>query len=135
MPDELKNNPMMKLLMNNPMFGQATQPGRMGIDGPAADDSADLDELADKLRKQLLGGPPGGPQPQQAVPDSSAWKWKLIRIISILTILGYLSSQLEDYHFARNTTITTELVFLCMTMLMSADFLYLYYFFSLIAIC
>jgi hypothetical protein len=103
---------MIKLLMNNPMFGQAMQSGGQGGAGADPDmDSADMNRLADKISRQLTGGLATDPQSEQVVvPDTFAWKWKFLRIVSIVTVLGYLASQLEDYHFARNPDITDGLV-------------------------
>jgi hypothetical protein len=135
MPEELKNDPMMKLFMNNPMFGAGMQSTGAGVGGPDPDmDSANLNSLAEKLSKQLMGGLPMGQQDQQTmVPDSSAWKWKFVRIVSILTVLGYVWSQSEDYHFARNTVVTNSLV-APFYLIDLADILYLYRLFSLVAV-
>lgn len=117
MPEELRNDPMMKLLMSNPMFGQgmpsAGTSGGSGMGGTSRDSSSDdLNRLAEKINKQLFGGLAGNPTGEEQVvkPDTSAWKWKLLRIVSVVTVLGYLWTQLEDYHFSRNNDITYGIV-------------------------
>jgi GET complex subunit GET2 len=115
-PEELKNDPMMRLLLNNPMFGQGTGPAAGGVGGGASGDSSsdDLNRLAEKINQQLLGGLTGN-QPQQGeqvVPDTSIWKWKFARIVSVLSVLTYLWGQLEDYHFSRNVDISFGIVLL-----------------------
>ena len=122
LPEELRNDPMMKLLLNSPMMGaargQGSGTGGMGGGGNFLGNSEnsssdDLNNLAEKITKQLLGARAGngqGGQEQIAQPDTSAWKWKFARIISVLTVLGFLWGQLEDYHFSRDFDISYGIV-------------------------
>jgi hypothetical protein len=119
MPEELRNDPMMKLLMSNPMFGQgmpsAGTSGGGGMSGTSGDSSSDdLNLLADRISKQLFGALAGnqtGEQQAALTPDASAvWKWKFLRIMSVVTVMGYLWTQLDDYHFSRNIDITYGIV-------------------------
>jgi hypothetical protein len=119
MPEELRNDPMMKLLMSNPMFEQGmpsggTSGGR-GMSGTSGDSSSDdLNLLADRISKQLFGalaGNQNGEQQAAVAPDTSAvWKWKFLRIMSVVTVMGYLWTQLDDYHFSRSIDITYGIV-------------------------
>ena len=118
LPEELKNDPMMKLLLNNPMFSQGMGSAAGGLGGGASGDSSsdDLNRLAEKINQQLLGGLMGN-KPQQGeqvavAPDTSVWKWKFARIISVVSVLTYLWGQLEDYHFSRNVDISFGIVHL-----------------------
>jgi GET complex subunit GET2 len=113
MPEELKNDPMMKLLLN--MGGgaraQSSGAGRGMLGNSENSSSDDLNNLAEKITKQFLGARTGqGSQEQMLPPDTSAWKWKLARIISVLTVLGFLWGQLEDYHFSREFDISYGIV-------------------------
>jgi GET complex subunit GET2 len=114
MPEELKNDPMMKLLLENPTFGQIPfGAGDVGVEGTSREPSSDdLNRLAEKINKQLLGGLSGSQQSEEVVvvPDTLIWKWKLARIVSVISVLGYLCNQLEDYHFSRNVDITWGIV-------------------------
>jgi len=119
MPEELRNDPMMKLLMSNPMFGQgmpsAGTSGGGGMSGTSGDSSSDdLNLLADRISKQLFGALAGnqtGEQQTTVMADMSAvWKWKFLRIMSVVTVMGYLWTQLDDYHFSRNIDITYGIV-------------------------
>jgi hypothetical protein len=123
LPEELKNDPMMKLLLNGPLMGAARGQGAGagGLGGAGNflgnsenSSSDDLNNLAEKITQQLLGVRAGGGQggQEQVVrPDTSAWKWKFARIISVLTVLGFLWGQLEDYHFSREFDISYGIVF------------------------
>jgi hypothetical protein len=117
-PENLKDDPMMRLLLNNPLFGPPVQSTAAagGIGGTSQDSSSDdLNQLAARINKQLLGGVSGseksGGEEVVVVPDTSAWKWKLARVVTVVTILAFLWSQLEDYHFSRNMDITYGMVF------------------------
>ena len=123
MPEDLRNDPMMKLLMSNPVFGQgmpsagASSGGRMG--GTSRDSSSDdLNRLAEKINKQLFAGISGNQTGEEQVlkPDTSAWKWKFLRIVSVVSVLGYLWTQLEDYHFSRNIDVTYGIVCLVLAL-------------------
>ena len=112
-PEELKNDPMMKLLLNmgGGARGQGSAAGRGMLGNSANSSSDDLNNLAEKITKQFLGTRAGQDGQEQAVqPDTSAWKWKLARIISVLTVLGFLWGQLEDYHFSREFDISYGIV-------------------------
>ena len=118
MPEELKDDPMLRLIMNNPLFNQGTPSassnGGAGLGGTSRDSSSDdLNQLAEKINKQLLGGLLGsqpGEEQVAVVPDASIWKWKFIRMVSVVTVLAYLWGQLEDYHFSRNVDISYGIV-------------------------
>lgn len=118
-PEDLKNDPMMRLLLNSPTLGSPMQSGAAtgGVDRASRDSSSDdLNQLAAKINKQLFGGFSGDEKSASGevivVPDTSAWKWKFARIVSVITILTYLWGQLEDYHFSRHMDTTYGMVFL-----------------------
>jgi hypothetical protein len=114
-PDELKDDPLMRLLLKNPLFNQGTPSGPSAGVGPERESSAeDLTALAEKITRQLRGTMAGEqpPDQKQVGPDPSAWKWKSLRIIGVVTVLGYLWTQLEDFHFSRNVDSSYGLVFL-----------------------
>lgn len=111
-PEELKDDPMWRLLMNTPLFGQSRQSGGAGMSSDSSSD--DLSRLAEKINKQLLGGLTGSQQSESeqvaVAPVTSAWKWKFVRMVSIAAILAYLWGQLEDYHFSPNIDINNGIV-------------------------
>jgi GET complex subunit GET2 len=119
LPEELKNDPMMRLLLNNPLFSQgipsASSSGGAGLGGTSRESSSeDLNRLAEKINKQLLGGLLGSqPSEEQVdvVPDTSIWKWKFIRMVSVFSVLLFLWGQMEDYHFSRNVDISNGIVY------------------------
>ena len=67
MSEEVKNDPMLNLLLNNPLFGQGMGSAAGGVGGGASGDTSsdDLNRLAEKITQQLMGGLTGN-QPQQA---------------------------------------------------------------------
>ena len=113
-PEELQNDPMLKLLLNTPLFGQGSESGAGagGIGGGIEDSSSDdLSRLAEKLSKQLMGQISGDKKvEEQPVPNASTWKWKLVRLLSVCAVLGYLWVQLEDYDFSRTMDVTCGIV-------------------------
>jgi hypothetical protein len=119
-PEELRNDPMMKLLLKNPLFEHlAGSGGAAGRDGPSRDSSSDdLNRLAERLNQQLFGSgnasqfPNGGSAVAEEVvpPDTSVWKWKLVRVIGVVTVLYYLWTQIEDIHFSRTMDISLGIV-------------------------
>jgi|SRR5579871_5170208 len=120
-PDEFKNDPMMRLLLKNPLFNQGMQGAARGA--PERDSSAeDLTALAEKITQQLRGAMAGGTETEtqeEPGPDRAAWKWKLLRMVGIFTILGYLWNQLEDFHFSRNVDNSYGLVCQCEDLLIN----------------
>jgi GET complex subunit GET2 len=121
MPEELKNDPMMKLLLNNPLFGGGAAGAGAGMGGISGNSSSDdLNRLAEKINQQFMGGLGGLgglgagnlPAGEEVIvaPDTSVWKWKSARIVSIFTVLAFLWTQLEDYHFSREMDITYGMV-------------------------
>jgi hypothetical protein len=111
MPEELKNDPLMKLLLNSPGFGA----GATGGSAVEDENGDDLNNLAEKISKQLLGQLSGQKQ-EPPVVEISKWKWKFARIVSVVSLLAYMWFQLEDYHFSRDvdsaafTTVTSPLI-------------------------
>jgi hypothetical protein len=120
-PEELRNDPMMKLLLKNPLFEHlaGSGGGAAGRDGPSRDSSSDdLNLLAERLNRQLFGSgtrsqfPNGGSALAEEVAptDTSTWKWKLLRVIGVVTVLYYLWTQIEDIHFSRAMDISLSIV-------------------------
>jgi hypothetical protein len=120
-PEELRNDPMMKLLLKNPLFEHlaGSGGGDAGRDGPSRDSSSDdLNRLAERLNQQLFGSGNASQFPngssalaeQVVPPDTSAWKWKLVRVIGVVTVLYYLWTQIEDIHFSRTMEISLGIV-------------------------
>jgi len=107
-PEELRDDPMLRLLLKNHLFHPGMQ-SDMGAAPERESSAEDLTRLAEKITRQLKRGIAGGQEPQtqqSAGPDPSALKWKFARTISIITILGYLWTQLEDFHFSRNVDVS-----------------------------
>lgn len=117
-PEELRDDPLLRLLLKNPLFREAipgsSGAGARGSAPPERDSSAeDLTALAEKITRQVRGEMTGEQQPQdrnQVGPDPSTLKWKLVRMIGIITILGFLWTQLEDFHFSRSVDSSYGLV-------------------------
>ena len=123
-PEELRNDPMMKMLLKNPLFEHLAGSGSRERDAPSRDSSSDdLNRLAERLNQQLFGPSSksalssgqmpstGSVEPEESVAlDTSIWKWKLVRIIAVVTVLCYLWIQLEDIHFSRATDISLGIV-------------------------
>jgi len=112
--DDITSDPMMNLLLNNPLFGQSAQSaGGSGSGGLGSDTGHDdLQAFAEKINRQLFGAMNGNSaNGEQSIPvENSAWKWKLARVVGLITILGYLWTQLEDYHFSRDVDFTYGIV-------------------------
>ena len=112
--NDITNDQMMNLLLNNPLFGQSTQSaGGSGSGGPGSvTGSDDLQAFAQKINQQLFGAMNGGSAngEQSIQVENSTWKWKLARVVGLITILGYLWTQLEDYHFSRSVEFTSAIV-------------------------
>jgi hypothetical protein len=97
MPEEMRNDPMMRLLLKNPRLGG----DRAGdVRGRSTRDSSseDLSRLAEKINRQLRGEAPAEEEEQV---ESVPWRWKFMRLVGVLTILGYIWTNIQDYHFSR----------------------------------
>jgi len=119
MPEELWNDPMMKLL-KNPLFEHLARAGSgaAGRDGPSQDSSSDdLNRLAERLNQQLFGSGSGLQSPngiggrmgEVMSPDALVWKWKLARVVGVVTVLYCLWTQIEDIHFSRTMQMSHSL--------------------------
>jgi len=123
-PEELRNDPMMKLLLKNPLLERLAGNASAERDSPSRDSSSDdLNRLAERLNQQLFGpssksGLSSSPMPsgssieagQSVALDTSIWKWKIVRVIAVVTVLYYLWIQLEDIHFSRALGISLGIV-------------------------
>jgi len=127
-PEELRNDPMMKLLLKNPLLEHLAGSGVAERDAPSRDSSSDdLNRLAERLNQQLFGPSSKSALSSSVMPsgsgigaeesvalDTSIWKWKLVRIIAVVSVLYYLWIQLDDIHFSRTLGISLGIVSLCL---------------------
>jgi hypothetical protein len=101
----LEDNPLMNLF-KHPLVSQFLGQNSTGEGQATSSSSPDnLTRLVQTISQQLFAKNTTEQQPEQDRPppqNTSEWKWKFARIVIVFTILTYISSQLEDYHFSRN---------------------------------